>query len=71
VVLRLPAAVDDASLSERLAEHGIHVPALSGYSRLGTYPGLVVGYAATSPDRLRDAVREIAAIAGRGAPRRS
>jgi GntR family transcriptional regulator/MocR family aminotransferase len=64
VVLRLPSGVDDVALSQRLAEHGIHVPALSAYSRLGTYPGLVVGYAATTPDRLRDAVGEIAAIAG-------
>jgi GntR family transcriptional regulator/MocR family aminotransferase len=63
VVLRLPDTVDDVVVSQRLAEHGIHAPALSGYSRLGTYPGLVIGYAATTPDRLRDAVREIAAIA--------
>ncbi|HYQ62988.1 PLP-dependent aminotransferase family protein [Actinophytocola sp.] len=64
VVLRLPDSLDDSVVSQRLAEHGIHVPALSEYSRLGTYPGLVIGYAATTPDRLRDAVREIAAIAG-------
>jgi GntR family transcriptional regulator/MocR family aminotransferase len=60
VVLRLPTGVDDAVVSQRLADNGIHVPALSGYTRLGTYPGLVIGYAATTPDRLRDAVREIA-----------
>jgi len=64
VVLRLPDSLDDSVVSQRLAEHGIHVPALSEYSRLGTYPGLVVGYAALTPDRLRSAVREIAAIAG-------
>jgi GntR family transcriptional regulator/MocR family aminotransferase len=62
VVLRLPSDMDDSVVSQRLADHGIHAPALSGYSRLGTYPGLVIGYAATTPDRLRDAVREIAAI---------
>ena len=61
VVLRLPSDVDDSVVSRRLADRGIHAPALSGYSRLGTYPGLVIGYAATTPDRLRDAVREIAA----------
>jgi GntR family transcriptional regulator/MocR family aminotransferase len=64
VVLRLPAGASDVVVSQRLADHGIHAPALSGYTRLGTYPGLVLGYAATTPDRLRDAVREIAAIAG-------
>jgi GntR family transcriptional regulator/MocR family aminotransferase len=62
VVLRLPDDVSDSVVSQRLADHGIHAPALSGYTRLGTYPGLVLGYAATTPDRLRDAVREIAAI---------
>ena len=64
VVLRLPSDVEDVVVSQRLADHGIHVPALSEYTRLGTYPGLVIGYAATTPDRLRDAVREIAAIVG-------
>jgi GntR family transcriptional regulator / MocR family aminotransferase len=63
VVLRLPDTMDDVVVSQRLAEHGIHAPALRGFSRLGTFPGLVIGYAATTPDRLRDAVREIAAIA--------
>jgi GntR family transcriptional regulator/MocR family aminotransferase len=64
VVLRLPSGVDDSVVSQQLADNGIHVPALSAYTRLGTFPGLVIGYAATTPDRLRDAVREIAAIAG-------
>ena len=63
VVLRLPSDRSDSVVSQRLADHGIHAPALSGYTRLGTYPGLVLGYAATTPDRLRDAAREIAAIA--------
>ncbi|MFI7678700.1 PLP-dependent aminotransferase family protein [Actinophytocola sp. NPDC049390] len=60
VVLRLPAGTDDSLVSQRLDDAGIHAPALSGYTRLGTYPGLVIGYAATSPDRLREAVKEIA-----------
>jgi GntR family transcriptional regulator/MocR family aminotransferase len=64
VVLRLPSGMDDALVQQRLEAHGIHAPALSGYTRLGTYPGLVLGYAATTPDRLRDAVREIALIVG-------
>jgi GntR family transcriptional regulator/MocR family aminotransferase len=60
VVLRLPAGTDDSLVSQRLDDAGIHAPALSGYTQLGTYPGLVIGYAATSPDRLREAVKEIA-----------
>jgi GntR family transcriptional regulator/MocR family aminotransferase len=64
VVLRLPDEMDDTAVSQRLAAAGIHAPALSGYSKLGTHPGLVLGYAATTPDRLRDAVREIALAVG-------
>ncbi len=64
VVLRLPDEMDDTAVSQLLAAAGIHAPALSGYSKLGTHPGLVLGYAATTPDRLRDAVREIALAVG-------
>ncbi len=71
VVLRLPDDIDDAVVSQRLAAAGIHAPALSGYTTLGTYPGLVLGYAATTPDRLRDAVREIALIVTPDARQRS
>lgn len=63
VVLRLPDDLDDTLVQQRLAERGINAPALSGYTRGGTgapYPGLVLGYAATTPDRLREAVAEIA-----------
>jgi GntR family transcriptional regulator/MocR family aminotransferase len=71
VLLKLPEGTDDSLVSQRLDEVGIHLPALSGYTRLGTYPGLVIGYAATSPDRLRAAVKEIAVTVRSGAPRRS
>lgn len=64
VLLRLPDGMDDSVVQQRLAERGVFAPALSGYARgaNGTpYPGLVVGYAALSADRLRAAVVEIAA----------
>ena len=66
VVLRLPAEMSDVDVQDRLAAQGINVPALSGYTRGGgaPYPGLVVGYAATSPDLLHAAVAEIAACLG-------
>jgi GntR family transcriptional regulator/MocR family aminotransferase len=35
--------------------------ALAQYTRTPMWPGLVLGYAALTPDRLREAVREIAA----------
>ena len=63
LVLRLPDGADDAALERALARRGVHAPALSGYVLADApFPGLVVGYAATSPDRLRAAVREIAAV---------
>ncbi|OLF15648.1 MocR-like pyridoxine biosynthesis transcription factor PdxR [Actinophytocola xanthii] len=61
VVLRLPDGMDDALLTGRLAERGINAVALSAYADDPPYPGLVLGYAATTPDRLRAAVAEIAA----------
>ncbi|MCK2237125.1 MULTISPECIES: PLP-dependent aminotransferase family protein [unclassified Crossiella] len=67
LVVRLPAGMDDAALSARLAAAGINAPALSGYAHPpvpAPYPGLVLGYAALSTDRLRAAVGEIARIVG-------
>ncbi|HEV8555814.1 MAG TPA: PLP-dependent aminotransferase family protein [Actinophytocola sp.] len=64
VLLRLPDALNDSVVAQRIAERGGYVPALSEYARGAAgapYPGLVVGYAATSADRLRAAVIEIAA----------
>jgi GntR family transcriptional regulator / MocR family aminotransferase len=61
VVLRLPDGTDDAEVTRQVAERGVHVTALSTYAEHPPYPGLVLGYAATTPDRLRAAVGEIAA----------
>ncbi|MBM7771905.1 GntR family transcriptional regulator/MocR family aminotransferase [Actinokineospora baliensis] len=63
LVLRLPAGTDDKALQEELARRGINAPALSGYAlSTSPFPGLVVGYAALSVDRLRAAVTEIASV---------
>jgi GntR family transcriptional regulator/MocR family aminotransferase len=64
VVVRLPAGTDDVAVSAALAEAGVNALPLSGYHLSRTapdYPGLVLGYALLSPDRLRAAVAEIAA----------
>jgi GntR family transcriptional regulator/MocR family aminotransferase len=61
VVVRLPAGTDDVALEERLARRGVNAPALARYARTPTFPGLVLGYAALTPDRLREAVRELRA----------
>ncbi|HVK24885.1 MAG TPA: PLP-dependent aminotransferase family protein [Actinokineospora sp.] len=64
LVLRLPDGTDDGALSRQLAAVGVNAPPLSNYllDRAAPFPGLVVGYAAASPDRLRAAVGEIAAV---------
>ncbi|MFI9011880.1 PLP-dependent aminotransferase family protein [Actinosynnema sp. NPDC053489] len=59
VVVRLPEGTDDVALEERLARRGVNAPALARYARTPTFPGLVLGYAALTPDRLREAVREL------------
>ncbi|WP_447009634.1 MocR-like pyridoxine biosynthesis transcription factor PdxR [Saccharothrix hoggarensis] len=61
VVVRLPDGADDLALQDRLARRGVNAPALANYARTPTFPGLVLGYAALTPDRLREAVRVIAA----------
>ncbi|WP_447005641.1 PLP-dependent aminotransferase family protein [Saccharothrix isguenensis] len=63
VVVRLPEGTDDRGLQARLARRGVNAPALANYARTPTFPGLVLGYAALTPDRLREAVRELRAAA--------
>ncbi|MEU4740866.1 PLP-dependent aminotransferase family protein [Actinosynnema sp. NPDC023658] len=63
VVVRLPEGTDDVALQDRLARRGVNAPALANYARTPTFPGLVLGYAAMTPDRLREAVRELRAAA--------
>ncbi|HEV2779554.1 MAG TPA: PLP-dependent aminotransferase family protein [Actinophytocola sp.] len=63
VLLRLPDGMDDSVVHQGLAARGVYAPALSEYARGAGgpgYPGLVLGYAALSADRLRAAVAEIA-----------
>ncbi|GAA4723109.1 GntR family transcriptional regulator / MocR family aminotransferase [Promicromonospora umidemergens] len=51
---------DDVAVARRAGEAGVRVQPLSAH-RLGAGPsGLVIGYAANTPDRLREAVRRIA-----------
>ncbi|MGS0685020.1 MocR-like pyridoxine biosynthesis transcription factor PdxR [Nakamurella sp. GG22] len=63
VVVTFPAAVDldDAVLAERLRAAGILVQPLSWHRIKPGPPGIVVGYAAHPPDRLRQAVEAMAA----------
>jgi GntR family transcriptional regulator/MocR family aminotransferase len=63
VVIRLPDGIDDRLLTQALAARGVNVTALADYATNGTFPGLVVGYATLTPDRLRAAVTEFEAAA--------
>jgi GntR family transcriptional regulator/MocR family aminotransferase len=61
LVITLPhLAIDDTELSRRIAAAGVFVHPLSWHRHRPGPPGLVVGYAAHAPDRLREAGRRIA-----------
>lgn len=55
--------LDDLELATRLAEEGVLTHPLSWHRASPGPPGLVVGYAANTPDRLRDAAQRIADVA--------
>ncbi len=54
---------DDVALADELRAAGVLVHPLSWHRRLPGPPGLVVGYAAHTPDRLRDAAATIGRVA--------
>jgi GntR family transcriptional regulator/MocR family aminotransferase len=65
LVVTLPSTVDDRLLADRAAAAGLGALALSA-TRVGTAgpPGLVLGYAACSIDRFRDATAVLGALIG-------
>jgi GntR family transcriptional regulator/MocR family aminotransferase len=54
--------VDDVALADELRAAGLLVHPLSWHRRLAGPPGLVVGYAAHTPDRLRAAAATIGRV---------
>jgi GntR family transcriptional regulator/MocR family aminotransferase len=63
----LPDDVDDRDVAERALAAGVSVQPLSYHRLHPGPPGLVIGYAATTPDRLREGVRLLAgAVRGAG-----
>src|SRR5580693_3880171 len=52
--------VDDVDLAERIHRAGVQVHPLSWHRQRPGPPGLVLGYAAHTPDQLREAARRIA-----------
>jgi GntR family transcriptional regulator / MocR family aminotransferase len=66
VVVTFPSArdLDDALVAENLRTSGILVQPLSWHRIRPGPPGIVIGYAAHSPDRLRQAVQMMAGPIG-------
>ena len=64
LLITLPSAVEDTVLAERIAEAGVRVQPLSWHRRLPGPPGLVIGYAAQTPDRLIEAAGRIGRAIG-------
>jgi GntR family transcriptional regulator/MocR family aminotransferase len=61
LLVTLPGT-DDAVVARRAAESGVRVHPLSAHRVGGGPPGLVIGYAGNTPDRLHEAVRRIAEV---------
>jgi len=64
LLITLPGAADDVVLAERIAETGVRVQPLSWHRHRPGVPGLVLGYAAHSPDRLAEAAARIGRALG-------
>ena len=61
LLILLPEPMSDAILAERAAANGVLVHPLSWHRLEPGRPGLVLGYAAHSPDRLADAAKRLGA----------
>lgn len=64
LLVTLPPGVDDAVVARHAAEAGVRVHPLSAHRVGAGPPGLVIGYAANTPDRLHEAVRRVAQAIG-------
>ncbi|MEV7627247.1 PLP-dependent aminotransferase family protein [Actinoplanes sp. NPDC089786] len=65
LVVTLPGDTPDTELALACAAEGVMVQPLSWHRHAPGPPGLVLGYAASTPDRLREAAALIASAAGR------
>jgi GntR family transcriptional regulator / MocR family aminotransferase len=66
LVVGLPDGVDDAAVAEEALAAGVAVQPLSYHRLRPGPPGLVIGYAAVTPDRLREGVRLLAGAVREG-----
>ena len=65
LLITLPDGVDDVALADELRDAGVLVHPLSWHQQRSGPPGLVLGYAAHTPDQLRAAGATIARVARR------
>jgi GntR family transcriptional regulator/MocR family aminotransferase len=61
LLITLPGPADDTELAARIERTGVRVHPLSWHRQRAGPPGLVLGYAALPPDRLREAARRMGA----------
>jgi GntR family transcriptional regulator/MocR family aminotransferase len=64
LLITLPSPADDTELAARLEAAGVRTHPLSWHRQLDGPPGLVLGYAALPPDRLREAARRMGRALG-------
>jgi GntR family transcriptional regulator/MocR family aminotransferase len=69
LLVTLPEGQEDVALAARIASTGVLVHPLSWHRQLDGPPGLVLGYAAHPPDRLREAAAIIARALSTSDPR--
>ena len=62
LLVSLPEFDDDAALAARALTHGVAVHPLSWHRQQPGPAGLVIGYAACPPDRLREAVQRLGTL---------
>jgi len=64
LLITMPSTMDDTVLAERIADAGVFVQPLSWHRQKPGPPGLVIGYAAHTPDRLFEAAGRIGRAIG-------
>ncbi len=62
----LPADADDRAWAKKLYAAGLDIPSLSSYSLKSRAPGLVFGFTAFNPRRIKAALEQVKKVAGRG-----
>jgi GntR family transcriptional regulator/MocR family aminotransferase len=68
LTITFPDGVDDEAVADRALALGVRVQPLSWHRQLAGPTGLVLGYAATRPDAIREGVARLASVLSEGRP---